>query len=140
LSYDHLVIATGVTTNYFGNANLEKYCIPMKSVGESIYLRNTILSNFEKAMNTASKEQMQSLLDFVVVGGGPTGTELSGALAEIRTHVMKKEYPEMAYNEMRITLIEAGPKLLGGFTEKASEKSLEYLKKMGVKVLLNVAV
>jgi NADH dehydrogenase len=140
LSYDHLVIATGVNTNYFGNANLEKFCIPMKSVGESIYLRNTILTNFEKAMNTSSDEEMQSLLDFVVVGGGPTGTELSGALAEIRAHVMKKEYPEMAYNEMKITLIEAGPKLLGGFTDKASEKSLEYLTKLGVKVLLNIAV
>ncbi len=140
LSYDYLVIATGVQTNFFDNKNLEQNCIPMKSVSESIYLRNMILSNFEKAMNTKSDEELSSLLEFVVVGGGPTGTELSGALAEIKNNVMPKEYPEMSYKSMKITLIEASPKILNGFDQKSSDKAYEYLNKLGVKILLNTAV
>lgn len=140
LAYDYMVLANGVGTNFFNNQSIKENCIPMKSVSESIFLRNTILENFERAMNNGSHDEIETLLDFVIVGGGPTGTELSGALAEIKNNILPKEYPDMPYKSMSIMLIEAGSKLLNGFSEKASEKSKLYLEKMGVEIILNTSV
>ncbi len=134
ISYDHLVIATGVTTNFFGNANIEKNSLPMKSVGEALFLRNKILSNFEKAINEMDEALRRSLLNIVVVGGGPTGVEVSGALSEMRKYVLPVDFPELDFNQMTISLLEAGPKLLPGMSEASSRKAEDYLKKLGVQV------
>jgi NADH:ubiquinone reductase (H+-translocating) len=137
LRYDFLVLAIGAGNNFFGNASISKYSLPMKSVGESLGLRNTILNNFEKALNTADPEEQTALMNIVVVGGGPTGVELSGAIAEMKRYVLPKDYPELDFSRMSIYLIEGGKRLLGGMSERSSEKALHYLGKLGVKVLLN---
>lgn len=140
IKYDYLVIANGVTTNYYGMKDVEEHAVPMKSIIDAIKLRNNIIRNFEMALLTDDPEMMNSLMDFVIVGGGPTGVELAGALAELKQHVFPKDYPELEMSHMDIHLVEATPRLLNGMSEKASQKSLEYLQKMGVKVHLNCAV
>ncbi len=135
--YDYLVIATGATTNYFGMDGVTKYGIPMKSVSEAVYLRNTLLLNFEKAVTLRDPKDLESLLNVVVVGGGPTGVEVCGALAEMKRFVLPKDYPDINFNLMQITLIEANPHLLHGMSKESGEKSHVYLKKMGVTVLLD---
>ncbi|MFV0377277.1 MAG: NAD(P)/FAD-dependent oxidoreductase [Mangrovibacterium sp.] len=134
--YDYLVIATGATTNYFGMDSVKKYGIPMKSVSQAVYLRNTILLNFEKAVTLRDESELRRLLNIVVVGGGPTGVEVCGALAEMKRFILPKDYPDIDFNLMQITLIEANPHLLHGMSDKSGEQSFDYLKKMGVNVLL----
>jgi NADH dehydrogenase len=95
--YDQLIIATGCTTNYFGNKNIETHAYPMKSTNEALALRNHILQNFEDAL-TAEPEQLHALMNIVVVGGGPTGVELSGSLAELKTNILPKDYPDMDFS------------------------------------------
>ncbi|WP_167605495.1 NAD(P)/FAD-dependent oxidoreductase [Maribellus sediminis] len=135
--YDYLVIATGATTNFFGMESFSKNGIPMKSVSEALYLRNTLLENFEKAVTRTDKEEKRRLLNVVVVGGGPTGVEVSGALAEMRKFVLPKDYPEMDFNNMTITLVEANTHLLHGMSEEAASKAFDYLTDLGVEVKLN---
>lgn len=137
IKYDYLVIATGATSNFFGNAQMEQNAFSMKSVEDAIELRNTILYNFEKALQLDDPEQQNSLMDYVIVGGGPTGVELAGALSELRRHVFPKDYRELNFKEMDIYLIQSGPQLLKGMSEEASQKSLEYLQKFGVQVWLD---
>ncbi len=134
--YDYLVIATGATTNFFGMTNFEKHSIPMKSVSEAVYLRNTILLNFEKAVTIRDEDELKRLLNVVVVGGGPTGVEVCGALAEMKRFVLPKDYPDLDFDMMQITLVEANPHLLHGMSNESAEKSKAYLEKMGVSVLL----
>jgi NADH dehydrogenase len=138
--YDYLVIANGATTNFYGMKDVEENALPMKSIIDSIKLRNIIIRNFETALLTDDPELMESLMDFVIVGGGPTGVELAGALAELKLHVFPADYKELELNNMTIHLVEAGGRLLSGMSEKASKKALEYLEKMSVKVYLNCAV
>jgi NADH dehydrogenase len=138
-SFDQLVIATGCTTNFFGNKNIANNAVPMKSVSEALFLRNFILNNFEKALSVAN-EKKQEYLNIVVVGGGPTGVEVSGALAEMRKHILPKDYPEIDFKKMNIYLVEAGEKTLGTMSEISSKKSKEYLEKMGVNVLTSTQV
>ncbi|MBS1978408.1 MAG: NAD(P)/FAD-dependent oxidoreductase [Bacteroidetes bacterium] len=138
--YDYLVIATGATTNFYGMQDVEKNGLPMKSIEDAIGLRNRILRNMERALLTDDAEVMNSLMDYVIVGGGPTGVELAGALSELKNNVFPKDYPELEMSHMDIYLVEAGPRLLGGMSEKASEKAKQYLESMGVKVMLNAAV
>lgn len=138
--YDHLVIATGAGTNFFGNANMEKYAIPMKSTVEAIELRNRILQNFEKALTVTDPVEMQRLLNIVVVGGGPTGVELSGAVADMKRFVLPKDYPELDFNKMNIYLLEGSDKTLGVMSEKSSEQSAKYLQKLGVTVKTNTLI
>ena len=140
LKYDYLVLAMGAGNNFFGNASISKYSLPMKSVGESLGLRNTILNNFEKALNTTDSEEQARYMNMVVVGGGPTGVEISGALAEMKRYVLPKDYPELNFDTMRIYLVESGPRLLGGMSERSSEKAGKYLVDLGVTVLLNTMV
>ncbi|WP_163707622.1 NAD(P)/FAD-dependent oxidoreductase [Mangrovibacterium lignilyticum] len=135
--YDSLVIATGATTNYFGMKGVIENGIPMKSVSEAVYLRNTLLLNFERAVTMRDPDELQSLLNVVVVGGGPTGVEVCGALAEMKRFVLPKDYPDLNFDLMQITLIEANPHLLHGMSSHSGDRSLVYLKKMGVNVLLD---
>lgn len=131
LPYHYLVIATGATTNFFGNNMIEQNALPMKSVSEALYIRNRILENFEEALITTDSER-KALLNIVIVGGGPTGVEVSGALAEMKRHILPKDYPEIDFKLMNIYLVEAGAKTLAAFSEEASKKSKEYLEKLGV--------
>ncbi|MBC6991576.1 MULTISPECIES: NAD(P)/FAD-dependent oxidoreductase [Hymenobacter] len=137
VKYDYLVVATGATTNYFGDEQMQRNSIAIKSVEDAIELRNTVLSNFEKALQLGDEEQMNSLLDFVIVGGGPTGVEIAGALSELRKHVFPKDYKELDFKQMDIHLVQSGPSLLKGMSEEAAQKSLEYLRNYGVNVILD---
>jgi len=137
LTYDYLVLSTGAGNNFFNNASISKFALPMKSVGESLGLRNTILNNFEKALNTTNPQEQAELMNMVIVGGGPTGVEVSGALAEMKTFVLPKDYPELNFEKMQIFLIESGPRLLGNMSEISSAKALQYLSKLGVSIMLN---
>jgi NADH dehydrogenase len=137
LPYDYLVLATGVGNNYFGSASLEKHGLPMKSTAEAIYVRNRILESFEKAILTQNKEEQARLMSVVIVGGGPTGVELSGAIAEMKNNVLFKDYPELDFSLMQIQLYEAGTRLLNGMSEKAGEDAFKYLQRLGVQVYLN---
>lgn len=137
ISYDQLVIATGAGTNFFGNANFEKFAWPMKSTVEAMEVRNHILKNFEDALMEKDEQQKQRLMNIVVVGGGPTGVELSGAIAEMKRDVLPKDYPELDFNAMNIYLLEGGPRTLAAMSEKSSLQSKKYLEKLGVKVRTN---
>ena len=140
LTYDYLVLAMGVTTNYFGSKNIEKYSLPMKSTAEAIHVRNRILESFERAILTSNHEEQSELMSVAVVGGGPTGVELSGAIAEMKNNVLFKDYPELDFKLMKIHLYEAGPRLLNGMSEKSGERAVEFLTKLGVKVHLNAKI
>lgn len=138
--YDYLVIASGARTNFYGMTDVEKNAMSMKTIEDSIQLRNHILRNMENALLVEDPEQMNSFMDYVIVGGGPTGVELAGALAELKTHVFPKDYNELDLTHMDIHLIEASPRLLNGMSAEASTKALQYLRNMGVDVRLNCAV
>ncbi|WP_460610717.1 NAD(P)/FAD-dependent oxidoreductase [Hymenobacter terrigena] len=140
IRYDFLVLATGANTNYFGDAEMAKNAVAIKTVEDALELRNTVLSNFEQALQLGDYEQLNSMLDFVIVGGGPTGVEIAGALSELRTHVFPKDYREIDFKEMDIHVVQSGPVLLKGMSANASAKSLEYLKKLGVQVWLDTRV
>ncbi len=138
-SYDYLVIATGCTTNYFGNERIAAHAFPMKSTTEAIALRNQILLNFEKALS-ATPEERTALMNIVVVGGGPTGVELSGSLAELKKNILPRDYPDMDFSGLNVYLLEAGPATLGPMSKASQDASLKYLKTMGVQVCLNTQV
>jgi len=140
IPYDYLVIATGSTTNFFGNKQIEHYSMPMKSIPEALNLRSMILQNLEEALLQPTKELREPFLNFVIVGGGPTGVELSGAIAELRNHILHKDYPELNKTEMQVYLVEGLPKVLQVMSPQASAKAEEFLKEMGVTVLTNVTV
>lgn len=140
IGYDYLVIATGAVTNFYGMKDAEENAAVMKTIVDATKLRNRIIRNLEYALLTEDRDVMNSLMDFVVVGGGPTGVELAGALSELKRNVFPKDYPELDMREMDIYLVQAGSRLLDGMSEEASYKAQEFLTKMGVKVLLNTAV
>lgn len=137
VNYDHLVIATGADTNFFGNAALAAKALPMKSVSEALYLRNRILDDYEKTLSITDETERQGYIDIVIVGGGPTGVEVAGSLAEMRKYILPKDYPEMDCSEIEIILIQSGDQLLKGMSDEAAKKALEFLQKMDVKVILN---
>ena len=138
--YDYLVIATGADTNYFGNLELAQKVIPMKSVTEAMYLRNTIFGDYEKAISTIDYDQRQGLIDIVIVGGGATGVEVAGALAEMRQYILPKDYQELDCEEIDIYLVQGGSRLLKGMSEASSTAAEKFLADLGVKVLLNQRV
>jgi NADH:ubiquinone reductase (H+-translocating) len=140
IHFDVLVLATGVMTNFFGNKNIEKYALPMKSVYEALYLRNRIFTNLEESLTVQSEDEMKKALNMVIVGGGPTGVELAGTLAEMKRFILPKDYPELDFSNMKIYLIEGGGCLLNGMSEVSSQKAFDYLEKMGVDVVLNDVV
>jgi len=137
--YDYLVIATGCTTNYFGNKQIEEFAFPMKSTIEAIALRNRILLNFERALS-ATTDELPAIMNIVVVGGGPTGVELSGSLAELKKNILPRDYPDMDFSMLTIYLLEAGPATLGPMSLASQKKSKDYLEKMGVHVMVNTQV
>lgn len=139
LTYDHLVVATGAGNNFFGNANIEKSAFPMKSLNESLYLRNTILERFEGALDQDTS-MTDSLMTFVIVGAGPTGVELAGTLAEMKRFILPKDYPELNFDRMKIILVEGSERVLSAMHPESSEKALHYLEKLGVEVRLSMRV
>ncbi|SFZ92782.1 NADH dehydrogenase [Flaviramulus basaltis] len=139
-NYNHLVISIGCTTNYFGNKNLKKFAYPMKTIPEAIQLRNRILQTFEDALNTTDTEKLQTLLNIVIVGGGPTGVELAGALAEMKLNILPKDYPDKDFSKLTIYLLEGSPHTLSPMSEGSQKMSQKYLEKLGVNVKTNTIV
>jgi len=140
VNYDILILATGVTTNYYGNSEIEKNTYSLKSVSDALYLRNALLGDLEKALTIRETDIRQGYLDIVIVGGGPTGVELAGSLAEFKKYILTKEYPELDASEMQIHLVQGDKELLNNFSDKASIKSRKYLEELGVDVLTDVRV
>ena len=105
LEYDELVIATGSTTNFFGNENIQKYAMEMKTVPQALNIRSLVLENFEEALLESDYEKRKALMNFVIVGGGATGVELAGALAEMKKGILPKDYPDLDIRQMKINII-----------------------------------
>ena len=133
-AYDHLVVAMGCTTNFFGNKQIEELSFPMKSTNEALTLKNRLLTNFESAYSAESPEEMEEIMNIVVVGGGPTGVELSGAIAQMKKFILPKDYPDLDFSKLNIFLIEGSPNLLGPMSDLAHKKSKEYLTDLVVNV------
>ncbi len=140
IGYDYLVLATGSLTNFFGNESIERNAMQIKSIPNALNLRSFIFQNFEKALLTTDAEQRQALMNIVVVGGGPTGVEISGSLAEMRKHALPKDYPELDLQTMQIFLVEAGPALLGPMSKASQADARRYMDELGVQVRLNTSV
>lgn len=140
ISYDYLVIATGSTSNFFGQTEISQNAMPMKSIPEALNLRSLILQNLEAALITKNPEKETELLNFVVVGGGPTGVETAGAIAELKKHVLKSDYPELDINKVNIYLIEGSPELLGAMSVQAQQKAKDFLEELGVTVYTETRV
>jgi NADH dehydrogenase len=140
LKFDYLVIATGSKTNYFGNKEIERNSMAMKTIPQSLNIRSLILENFEQALLTNDIDERHSLMNFVLVGGGPTGVELAGALAEMKKAILPKDYPDLDVRKMEINLIQGSNRVLDSMSENASEKAEKFLLNLGVSVWKNVRV
>ncbi|HLP95832.1 MAG TPA: NAD(P)/FAD-dependent oxidoreductase [Saprospiraceae bacterium] len=132
LHYDYLVLAMGADTNWFGNDQIRQHAIPMKSVSEALYLRNSIFEDYERAVTANDYEDRQRYLDIVVVGGGATGVEVAGSLAEMKRHIIGKDYQDLNRDEIQIHLIHGAPRVLNAMSEEASAQSEKFLKELGV--------
>ncbi|MBL0118402.1 MAG: NAD(P)/FAD-dependent oxidoreductase [Saprospiraceae bacterium] len=140
VNFDKLVISFGADTNYFGNARMQEFAMPMKSISEALALRNRILEDYEKAISITDYDARQELLDIVIVGGGATGVEIAGALADMKQYILPKDYNEIDRDEVDIYLVDAGDKLLSTLSEKSSMTAEKSLLEMGVKVIKNTVV
>lgn len=140
IGYDYLVVATGSRTNYFGNKNIEERGMAMKTVPQSLNLRSLILENFEQALLTDDLHERDALMNFVIVGGGPTGVELAGALAEIKKGILPKDYPDLDTRRAQINLVQGSDRILPAMSEIASKKAERFLESLGVNVWKNVRV
>jgi|TARA_R100000306_G_scaffold14139_2_gene17037 NADH dehydrogenase len=140
LTYDYLVLATGTKTNYFGNQNIEKNSMPMKTVPQALNIRSLMLQNIEKADMTEDPEERKRLLNFVIAGAGPTGVELAGALAEFKNGILEDDYTEMNQAEMQVHLLEGMDRVLPPMSEEASRLAQNSLEKLGVNVHLNTMI
>jgi len=140
LKFDYLVVASGSVTNFFGNTEVEKYSMAMKTIPQSLNLRSLILENFEEALLTSDLNERNALMNFVIVGGGPTGVELAGALAEIKKGILPKDYPDLDTRLAQINIVQSSDCILKGMSEKASAKAEDFLEKLGVHVWKNVRV
>ncbi len=138
--YDILVLALGADTNFFGMKNIKEKALGMKTTPEAMRIRNLILKNFEDALVTTDESTRLAMMNITIVGGGPTGVELAGALSEMRKFVLPEDFPELDFSKMNIYLLEAGSKLLGAMSEKSQNKVLNYLQNLGVEVMLNAQV
>ncbi|MFS4428122.1 NAD(P)/FAD-dependent oxidoreductase [Chryseobacterium sp. S90] len=140
LNYDYLVLALGTESNFFGMENVKKCALPMKNIEEALYLRNHILLTLEEAARNKDIKEAEKLQNIVIAGGGPTGVELAGMLAEMGKYIAQKEYPEIKLGLSNLYLIDALPTLLSPMSRLAQETAYEKLKELGVKILLNVSV
>lgn len=140
LKYDYFVMAMGASTNFFGQQQIEDHAFAMKSASDAILIRNSILEHFEQALQETDPKKIAQFLNIILVGGGPTGVELAGALAEMRKYIFPKDYPELDLSKMRIALYEAAPRVLSNMSKQASERAYQYLSKLGVEVHLNTRV
>ena len=140
IAYDILVLALGADTNFFGNQNIEANAFPMKSTVEALQIRHRLVQNFEDALLAKDPLQFQKLMNIVIAGGGPTGVEVAGAIADMKRFVLPKDYPELDFTKMNIYLLEGGARTLAPMSEKSSEDSCRYLKKLGVKVMTSSLV
>lgn len=140
LNYDYLVIATGSKTNYFGNKEIERNSMSMKTIPQSLNIRSLILENFEQAVLTTNEADKNALINFVLVGAGPTGVELAGALAEMKRAILQKDYPDLDISKMEINLIQSGDRVLNTMSEKSSAAAEKFLVDLGVIVHKNVRV
>ncbi|QWX85654.1 NAD(P)/FAD-dependent oxidoreductase [Cellulophaga sp. HaHaR_3_176] len=140
INYNYLVLATGSETNFFGNTEIEKNGMVMKTIPQSLNLRSLILENFEQALLTDDLHKRDALMNFLIVGGGPTGVELAGALAEIKKGILPKDYPDLDTRRAQINLIQSGDRILKEMSEKASEKAEDFLEELGVQVWKNTRV
>jgi NADH:quinone reductase (non-electrogenic) len=140
LTYDFLVLATGTKTNFFGMKNVEENSLGMKDIRDSLNIRHKMLQNLEQAAITCDDEERDALTNFVIVGGGPAGVEMAGALAEFCKYILPKDYPEYPSSIMKIYLVEGSGKLISAMSDKASAKTLKYLNALNVEVLLNEIV
>ena len=140
IAYDYLVIATGSTTNFFGNKDIERFAMPMKTLPEALNIRYLILQNLEAAVLKTTKEEREPYLNFVLVGAGPTGVELAGSLAEIRNYILTKDYPELKKEEMKVYLVDFLPKVLATMSEESSKAAEKFLRDMGVQLMLSTKV
>ncbi|SMC43851.1 NAD(P)/FAD-dependent oxidoreductase [Moheibacter sediminis] len=140
IHYDYLIIATGSETNYYGNENIQKHSMPMKTVPEALDLRSLILQNLESALLTNDLDERYRLMNYVIVGGGPTGVELAGAMGELKKHVLPNDYPDLDIRRMNVHLIQAADRLLPTMSHNASDKARKYLEELGVQVWFNTLV
>ncbi|WP_339894745.1 NAD(P)/FAD-dependent oxidoreductase [uncultured Algibacter sp.] len=140
LKFDYLVVASGSITNFFGNTEVEKHSMAMKTIPQSLNLRSLILENFEEALLTSNLNERNALMNFVIVGGGPTGVELAGALAEIKKGILPKDYPDLDTRLAQIHIVQSNECILKGMSEKASAKAEDFLEKLGVNIWKNVRV
>jgi len=140
LHYDYLVIASGSKTNYFGNKEIERNSMSMKTIPQSLNIRSLILENFEQAVLTKNQADRNALINFVLVGAGPTGVELAGALAEMKKAILQKDYPDLDIDKMQINLIQSGDRILNTMSEKSSAAAEKFLLNLGVKIWKNVRV
>jgi NADH dehydrogenase len=137
IEYDYLVLAHGATNAYFGSEQMQKYSRGMKTIAEVLDLRNSLLMNFENALTAQTVEEREMLMSIVIIGGGPSGVEIAGALSEMNKYVLSKDYPEFKEIRAKIYLIEAMNRVLSSMTQKSSDKARGFLEKMGVQVLTN---
>jgi len=140
IKFDYLVIATGSTNNYFNFDKIQNRLLPLKSLADALNIRSFMMQNLEKAVATFSKSERTELMNIAIVGGGPAGIELAGAMAEMKKYVLPKDFPQINFDQMSITLFEAAPKLLSTMSQESSEKSLQFLNQIGVEVKLNSMV
>lgn len=140
LTYDILVLAVGTETNYFGMENVRKNALPMKTISDALNLRNYLLLSMEKAVRATERAEKERHLNIVIAGGGPTGVEIAGMLAELGHNIRMKEYPEITDLQGHIHIVDAGSTLLGPMSKTAQQEATAVLKKLGVRITLNTAV
>jgi NADH dehydrogenase len=137
--YDHLVIATGCTTNFFQNLSIERHAFPLKSTSDAISIRNHIITVFERILSARGTE-LEELFNLVIVGAGPTGVEMAGAFAEIKRYVLPKDYPNIDFSRFSIYLVEGNNYVLNAMSEVSRKVTFDYLEKMGINVLTSCFV